>query len=62
MSITLTGAQICILNDFVAPDGTTEQWQCEVTIEEVKGIEHVTDGLWAYITEYPEEGRIYLGT
>lgn len=61
-SITLTASQLKEAFDFIAPDDEVGQLETEITIEYF-GNEELVDkvGYYAYATEYPEEGSIYLG-
>lgn len=69
MSITLSAKQVKNLLEFGAPDHETEteQLETEVTIFELKEPQKCIDtgddmpaGIYAYLTEYPEEGSVYL--
>lgn len=62
--ITLSGKQLLDLLDFVSPDRDfdSDQLDCEITL--IDKIESFTStdgefhdaGVYAYLTEYPEEG------
>ena len=62
MNITINARQLKQALEFIAPDDTDEQLDTEVSIEYI-GNEALVDkvGFYAIITEYPEEGSIYLG-
>lgn len=62
MATTMTGKQLEELLDFLAPDRSEEQMESSVTIIKRHDAFTSTDGefmaagLYAYLTEYPEEG------
>lgn len=58
--MVLTGQQVKDLLEFVAPDGDADQLETEVTIGFFGAEAHSGPGLYAWITEYPEEGAIAL--
>ncbi|MGF6920267.1 hypothetical protein [Paraburkholderia sp. 40] len=57
-AVTLTGAQLAEALDFIAPDRDGDQLETEATIQ--YGFGHSGQGIYCWITEYPEEGAILL--
>ncbi|MDE1008183.1 MAG: hypothetical protein OSB38_21170 [Paraburkholderia fungorum] len=59
-SLTLTGAQLLEAFEFIAPDhpNDPDQLESEVTIQRGEG--HSGDGFYCWVTDYPEEGAIFL--
>lgn len=67
VGITLTGKQLRNALEFVNPDGVSDldQLECEVTIRHFPDAidgdgEAMPSGIYAYLAEYPEEGRVSL--
>lgn len=67
VGITLTGKQLRNAIEFVNPDGVgdLDQLECEVTIRHFNDAidgdgEPMPSGIYAYLAEYPEEGRVSL--
>lgn len=68
LSLDLTGTQLKEALEFIAPDGTEEQMESEVTIADLPADKAPLDddntrmpgGLYMWITDYPEEGCVPL--
>jgi len=58
--ITLTAKQLKSALEFVAPDGTEDQLKQEVSIGWISRKES-NIGYYAWLTEEPGEGSIFLG-
>jgi hypothetical protein len=58
-SVSLDGADIKTVLDFIAPDLTPDELETPVTIAWMEG-GHSGPGYYAYCTEYPEDGCIEL--
>ncbi|WP_208449796.1 hypothetical protein [Burkholderia gladioli] len=56
--LTLTGAQLLEALDLIAPDRTADQLESEGSFQYGKG--HAGEGMYCWITEYPEEGASLL--
>jgi len=72
MITTLTGKQLRELVEFVCPDGDEDQLETEISIQYIekepykqmiKNEENIEfkPGYYAWLSDYPEEGSIYLG-
>ncbi|AQZ81552.1 MULTISPECIES: hypothetical protein [Acinetobacter calcoaceticus/baumannii complex] len=61
MSITLSGLQLKSLLEFAAPDAESEPEQLETELS-IAFLEdgHSGKGYYFWITEYPEEGCMFL--
>ncbi|ESS38019.1 hypothetical protein P355_0145 [Burkholderia cenocepacia KC-01] len=57
-SLTLTGAQLIEALDFIAPDRDRDQLEGELTFQRGEG--HAGNGMYCWVTEYPEEGAIFV--
>lgn len=57
-SLTLTGAQLLEALDFIAPDRDREQLETKLTFQRGEG--HAGNGMYCWVTEYPEEGAIFV--
>ncbi|MGS1073058.1 hypothetical protein [Burkholderia glumae] len=57
-ALILTGAQLLEALDFIAPDRTADQFESEVSFQYGKG--HSGEGIYCWITEYPDEGASLL--
>ncbi|WP_231747047.1 hypothetical protein [Burkholderia sp. BDU5] len=57
-SLTLTGAQLLEALDFIAPDRDRDQLESELTFQQGEG--HAGNGMYCWVTEYPEEGAIFV--
>ncbi|WP_230958690.1 hypothetical protein [Burkholderia stagnalis] len=57
-SLTLTGAQLLEALDFIAPDRDRDQLDSELTFQRGEG--HAGNGMYCWVTEYPEEGAIFV--
>ncbi|WP_208456721.1 hypothetical protein [Burkholderia gladioli] len=56
--LTLTGSQLLEALDLIAPDRTADQLESEGSFQYGKG--HAGEGMYCWITEYPEEGASLL--
>jgi hypothetical protein len=56
----LTGKQVKDLLEFIAPDESEEQLEAEVSIGFGDASAHAGPGMYAWSSEYPEEGSIPL--
>ncbi|WP_334032947.1 hypothetical protein [Burkholderia gladioli] len=52
--LTLTGAQLLEALDLIAPDRTADQLESEVSFQHGNG--HDGEGMYCWMTEYPDEG------
>lgn len=57
-SLTLSGAQLLEALDFVAPDRDRDQLESELTFQRGEG--HAGNGMYCWLTEYPEEGALFV--
>ncbi|WP_236870698.1 hypothetical protein [Burkholderia pseudomallei] len=57
-SLNLTGAQLLEALDFIAPDRDRDQLESELTFQRGEG--HAGNGMYCWVTEYPEEGAIFV--
>ncbi|WP_244139191.1 hypothetical protein [Burkholderia sp. BCC1630] len=57
-SLTLSGAQLLEALDFIAPDRDRDQLESELTFQRGEG--HAGNGMYCWVTEYPEEGAIFI--
>ncbi|WP_244124943.1 hypothetical protein [Burkholderia gladioli] len=57
-TLILTAAQLLEALDFIAPDRTADQFESEVSFQYGKG--HSGEGIYCWITEYPDEGASLL--
>jgi hypothetical protein len=57
-SLTLSGAQLLEALDFIAPDRDRDQLESELTFQRGEG--HAGNGMYCWVTEYPEEGAIFV--
>lgn len=56
-SLTLSAAQLLEALDFIAPDRDRDQLESELTFQRGEG--HAGNGMYCWLTEYPEEGAIF---
>ncbi|HDR8929781.1 TPA: hypothetical protein QDB26_006109 [Burkholderia vietnamiensis] len=57
-SLTLSGAQLLEALDFLAPDRDRDQLESELTFRRGEG--HAGNGMYCWLTEYPEEGAFFV--
>ncbi|WP_205710495.1 hypothetical protein [Burkholderia cepacia] len=57
-SLTLSGAQLLEALDFLAPDRDRDQLESELTFRRGEG--HAGNGMYCWLTEYPEEGALFV--
>ncbi|WP_230964803.1 hypothetical protein [Burkholderia cepacia] len=57
-SLTLSGAQLLEALDFIAPDRDRDQLESELTFQ--RGAGHAGNGMYCWLTEYPEEGAFFV--
>ncbi|QPB08724.1 hypothetical protein CPT_Magia_042 [Burkholderia phage Magia] len=57
-SLTLSGAQLLEALDFLAPDRDRDQLESELTFQRGEG--HAGNGMYCWLTEYPEEGTFFV--
>ncbi|WP_321933423.1 hypothetical protein [Burkholderia cenocepacia] len=57
-SLTLSGAQLLEALDFLAPDRDRDQLESELTFQRGEG--HAGNGMYCWLTEYPEEGAFFV--
>ncbi|WP_334068736.1 hypothetical protein [Burkholderia cepacia] len=57
-ALTLSGAQLLEALDFMAPDRDRDQLESELTFRRGEG--HSGDGMYCWLTEYPEEGALFV--
>ncbi|WP_254616614.1 hypothetical protein [Burkholderia metallica] len=57
-SLTLSGAQLLEALDFLAPDRDRDQLESELTFQRGEG--HAGNGMYCWLTEYPEEGALFV--
>ncbi|MCA8229265.1 hypothetical protein [Burkholderia vietnamiensis] len=57
-SLTLSGAQLLEALDFIAPDRDRDQLESELTFQ--RGDGHAGNGMYCWLTEYPEEGAFFV--
>jgi len=57
-SLTLSGAQLLEALDFLAPDRDRDQLESELTFRRGEG--HSGNGMYCWLTEYPEEGAFFV--
>ncbi|MCA8054351.1 hypothetical protein [Burkholderia cepacia] len=57
-ALTLSGAQLLEALDFMAPDRDRDQLESELTFRRGEG--HAGDGMYCWLTEYPEEGALFV--
>ncbi|MGZ0007140.1 hypothetical protein [Burkholderia gladioli] len=57
-TLILTGAQLLEALDFIAPDRAADQLESEVSFQYGNG--HDGEGMYCWVTEYPEEGATKL--
>ncbi|WP_063822411.1 hypothetical protein [Burkholderia cenocepacia] len=57
-SLTLSGAQLLEALDFLAPDRDRDQLESELTFR--RGDGHAGNGMYCWLTEYPEEGAFFV--
>jgi hypothetical protein len=60
--VCITAAQLKAALEFVAPDGTPEQLEDEVTIGYLEAEGGRVAGHYAWLTDYPDEGGMLLET
>ncbi|ERJ35076.1 hypothetical protein L810_2220 [Burkholderia sp. AU4i] len=57
-ALTLSGAQLLEALDFMAPDRDRDQLESELTFRRGEG--HAGNGMYCWLTEYPEEGALFV--
>ncbi|WP_063801528.1 hypothetical protein [Burkholderia ubonensis] len=57
-SLTLSGAQLLEALDFIAPDRDRDQLESELTFQRGEG--HTGNGMYCWLSEYPEEGAFFV--
>lgn len=59
-ALTLSGAQLLEALDFMAPDRDRDRDQLESELTFRRGKGHAGDGMYCWLTEYPEEGALFV--
>ncbi|WP_257817994.1 hypothetical protein [Burkholderia glumae] len=57
-TLILTGAQLLEALDFIAPDRSADQLESEVSFQHGNG--HAGEGMYCWMTEYPDEGAMKI--